>query len=257
MKFLYINSNYIMSPFNKNKIILKVILIIIFFSKSLWAQKDLIVHYNSISPKYSYNIKIKGNTALISLFVKEENIQKGNSIVRHLGQNWRIFHDFAKGESIKQELLLDGEVILLYKYYSKPAKWIFMEGEKEILGYKCKRALLDSSEFGRASPNAQYGIYTVNLEVWFTEDIPLNISTLGDFHFPGLPGIILEANRTSKSKNADSSPSTTRSGAVKIEKQNLPDLYPTEGVWVSPEELEKVKGYSEKKLRAWYKEKQK
>lgn len=71
------------------------------------------------------------------------------------------------------------EDILVEKNHPK-TKWNFLEGEKFILGYKCRKA------------KGKIGNY--RYEIWFTEDLK---SPFGPFIYTNLPGtVLLSINKT-------------------------------------------------------------
>lgn len=59
--------------------------------------------------------------------------------------------------------------------------WEIIEETKNILGYRCKKAII--KDYSKSKPK---------ITAWFTEEIPM---PYGPVNFYGLPGIILELNR--------------------------------------------------------------
>ena len=218
--------------------------------QSLYAQQDLVVHYQTHPDDY-LRIKVKGTTALVERYVKAKEEQEANTTYKTYEQNWNVFYDNSK--EIRREIRDGGNINILVEYPPEKRNWEFVEGQKEILGYQCQKAILSTKDFVLLDRHKTHQ-RTQQVEVWFTPEIPVGIGP--KTILKGLPGLILEIKITEKSSYSDNL-STYTSRAIKIEKQDLPDLRPTEGVWASPEELEKVINLSEKKLKAWYKEKQK
>jgi len=214
-----------------------------------FAQKDFIVYYGKQKPDEYMFAKIRNNKAILEIFVEAKTFKVEEMTIERIGKHHFLFYDAEKQEAIRQEVLLKGEIKLLTTHKMERLNWEFLEGEKEILGYKCQQAILKKNELMRIGETN-----IDQMKVWFTPEIPIGVGPYGGYLFyTGLPGLILESSITYTNKDLGVISTT----ALKIEKQDMPDLRPTEGVWVSPEELEKVKGYSEKKLKAWYKEKQK
>lgn len=95
---------------------------------------------------------------------------------------------------------------LYEKNYSKfiqiktPAyDWKILDEYKYILGYKCQKAIIN--DYSKSKPK---------IVAWFTEEIPL---PYGPVNFYGLPGIILELDRSDR-----------RVYAQKIEETNFSDM---------------------------------
>ena len=59
--------------------------------------------------------------------------------------------------------------------------WEIMDETKKILGYKCRKAIINN--YSKAKPK---------IIAWFTEEIPVSY---GPINFYGLPGLILELDR--------------------------------------------------------------
>ena len=88
-----------------------------------------------------------------------------------------------------QEGLIQGKEIFMgkeinFKTNLKDLKWIITEEQKDINGYQCKKAKLESNP---------------KVNVWFTPEIPVKS---GPYMFYGLPGLVLEADSYFESINA-------------------------------------------------------
>jgi GLPGLI family protein len=214
----------------------------------LFSQQSTVVHYIEKPDEHTL-IKIKDNTALLQVFVEEKTFNVDGMTLRQKGAHYGVFYDVANQQTIKQEILLKGDVTLLAIDETPPWSWEFVEGQKEILGYPCQRAILKKD----ALSNKAFISNIKQVEVWFTPDIPIALGPDRRF-YQGLPGLVLgltiHYDRTDEL-------SVYNIQAISIENQDLPDLRPTEGVWVSAAEMENIKGYTNKQLKAWVKEQQK
>lgn len=82
-----------------------------------------------------------------------------------------IFYDFADQIAVQQRSFM-GRTFLVQGQAEK--RWKITNDQKEILGYKCRKATLDD---------------TTNVTAWYTVEIP---AFTGPDTYNGLPGLILE-----------------------------------------------------------------
>lgn len=148
--------------------------------------QNVVVDYDSfkdaaITPKASndrYQL-IKNNTASSYIKLPEDNDANENII--DVGLTPSVYKDLIDGVVYKQYTTFRKNMTVK-DTLSKLFDWKLVTGSKEIIGYECKKALLNYR--GR------------DYEAWYAPEIPV---PNGPYKFHGLPGMILAIKTTPES----------------------------------------------------------
>lgn len=163
----------------------KVFIFFLFINSLFFSQKNTVVEYD-----YIYDKKVINDNLNEFLVISDkENIYLGYGKPNEKLSIESVFTDkfdvrlisYFILHSFDNEMLVLGTKMppkkILTKDVHEPIKWQLVDGEKDILGFNCKKA---QCEFRGRS-----------YVVWYTPEIP---SQSGPWKFSGLPGLILEAN---------------------------------------------------------------
>ncbi|MFC6267044.1 GLPGLI family protein [Frigoriflavimonas asaccharolytica] len=165
-----------------------ITLLTIFLFSFSSAQSSIIIYNRIINFDNDTNNIISDYKALV--FEKNHSFyfniyDRGDEILKFLKENNNIIKStnvvFNNNEYLKIKDNSFSKEILFYKDLNQNYNWKITSEIKNILGFKCKKAL---GEFrGR------------KFEAWFTSEIPTNY---GPYKFRGLPGTILSISDTEK-----------------------------------------------------------
>lgn len=104
--------------------------------------------------------------------VNETTEDGGQMVIRMEGPKSTIFTDLATGDQIEERDMMGKQYLISG---STPLKWKMTGESKEIAGYQCMKAILDSENS--------------KTEAWFASTLPI---PSGPTTFGQLPGLILE-----------------------------------------------------------------
>ncbi len=191
------------------KLICKITFIILFLSNvSVKSQNKVSIEYNVLYDISTFSEEFRSKYPEIFEMYKQQkkreaeltfilNIDGEKSLFYHppVNQNDQdlyLMYDKAEGKHVFFTDFKNDKIVEQFEYWNKKIEietrlnefpWKITNEKKKIQNYICYMATKQFTVFHSGKP------YIVDVEAWYTEDIPLHF---GPKDFSGLPGLILE-----------------------------------------------------------------
>lgn len=182
---LFLLYNYSAKSQTKAKIEYKIVFDITNFSKEFRAK------YPDVIEMYEQEKKREDELTFV-LFIDDKKSLFYHPPVDQSDEDLYLIYGQAEGGNIFFTDLKSKKVVEQFEYWNKKIEietptdefpWILTNEKKKIQNYTCYKAVKEINIDTNGKP------YAVNVEVWYTEDIPLHF---GPKDYNGLPGLILE-----------------------------------------------------------------
>ena len=185
-------------------------------------------------PSY-YRLTLTPSESVFEFLEKVDNTQKEETgrVMISFGERGVFYKNLPEKITLKESNSWDKDYLINDSI--KNYDWKIIKETQEILGYETRKAtaVIDSTQ---------------TIEAWYAPKLAFKN---GPDDFGGLPGLILKAEQTSKSKNKTSIQTYTAT-SIKVGDDKTKITRPKKGKKVSPEEFKKENDEQMQKMKEMY-----
>lgn len=180
----------------------------------------------------------------------EANQGRSFRMMRSFRGSGILYQDLVNNDALEQKEFMTRQFLIQGEEDEEKPKWKMTTEQKEILGYKCQKAILippkkDTTQQENKDRRG-WGNTESTTEAWFTMQIPVSV---GPEKYKGLPGTILELKNDFKNRRGGGTRTIT---ATKVDLRALEGNEiekPSKGKKVTREEFREIVKEKMKEMR--------